>query len=693
MVGGHIIPGGSIYLGRRLPGAPESSLLNPDLPVAASADRCVVPAGGQGLAYQLLSPVARKAYLDWQAGGRRTDVMPGLVLLFCAGLERRILVDGNDDPVVHQELPALTAEVRRLRARYGDDAAALGNALDHLLDLLGLLTAPRDAPTAGPDRETPMGVRIALARFAVSSTPMPAAWARAWIRHHPSLTPRRSENDCPAEFERLFTVRYGERHGRGIVVPGDGTGIRLSYRPSNPGLAATLVWRADLPDLLSEPRRIRALSALRDEVAASLDPYRRWLARFPQGQGSLAAVPLLPAGLVDARHGRLGAVRVWAERRLDGQPRALIDAAEFWDFWSAADPERMATDEAAALLGVLAKLGLGVEPDVRFGAPPLVPGPAVLFRLGRPAADRPGPRFAAAAAIVRCAAVVASAAGPVDPRGPAGTALLTTVADLVAALCLEPGEDLRLAARLGWLLTTWVDVDRLGRQTTTMTSAEREIAGHYLVTVAVTADPVIGPATVTALTRLYRILGLQVDLVFQRLHDWSTAGAPVLPQLAGADVARVPGRRHDPDAGAEGPDEPVVVQSGGHEPSGYPLPWAASTGLRLDRSLIRKKVADSGTAAALLGVIFDDEEVADPAEPPSAIAGLDRAHGALLHALGERGAWTRAEFESLAAAHGVLPDGALDALNEAAIDATGAPIVEGEDTLTLANDVLLELLA
>jgi hypothetical protein len=136
-----------------------------------------------------------------------------------------------------------------------------------------------------------------------------------------------------------------------------------------------------------------------------------------------------------------------------------------------------------------------------------------------------------------------------------------------------------------------------------------------------------------------------------------------------------------------------VVQSGGHEPSGYPLPWAASTGLRLDRSLIRKKVADSGTAAALLGVIFDDEEVADPAEPPSAIAGLDRAHGALLHALGERGAWTRAEFESLAAAHGVLPDGALDALNEAAIDATGAPIVEGEDTLTLANDVLLELLA
>jgi hypothetical protein len=55
--------------------------------------------------------------------------------------------------------------------------------------------------------------------------------------------------------------------------------------------------------------------------------------------------------------------------------------------------------------------------------------------------------------------------------------------------------------------------------------------------------------------------------------------------------------------------------------------------------------------------------------------------------------WTRAEFESLAANHGVLPDGALDLLNEVAIDIVGAPVVEGDTTLTVADDVLLELLA
>jgi hypothetical protein len=703
-VGGHVIPGGLIYVGRRLPDATGllgPSLINPDLPVAATPGRCTVPGGGPDLAYRLLSPVARKEYLDWLAGGRRTDVDPGLVLLFCFGLERRILLDGDDDPAVRRELPALAAEAHRLRARYGDDSATLREALDSLLDLLALLTAGRNTPGTVPDRETPMAVRVGLARFAISETPVPVAWARAWIRHHPGYASRRSETECTAEFERLFTLRYRDRYGSGVSASGGGSGIRLRYHPSDPGLATTLVWRADLPDLWSERRGIRALAALREEVAAALDPYCRWLARFPQGRDSLAAVPLLPAELVDVRSGRLGAVRVWAERQLDGQPRALIDAGDFWEFWSAADPERMVTDEAAALLGVLARLGLGVEPDVRFGAPPLTRGPAVLFRLGGPAADRPGSRFGAAATTVRCAAAVASAAGPGDRRGSAGAALLATVFDLAAAVRLEPGEDLRLAARLGWLLTTRVEIDRLARQTTTLTPAEREIAGHYLITVAISADPVIGPATVAALTRLYRMLGLQVDLVFQRLHDRSTGGRTVLPRIAGTGNAPPQPRHRSLEADAERPDEPVVIQADGPRPSGYALPWATTvspTGFRLDRTLVQKKVAESGAAAAILGAIFETEETEPPPEPASAvparpIPGLDQVHGALLHALGERETWTREEFESLAAAHGVLPDGALDLLNEVAIDTTGAPVVDGDTTLAVANDVLLELLA
>lgn len=278
---------------------------------------------------------------------------------------------------------------------------------------------------------------------------------------------------------------------------------------------------------------------------------------------------------------------------------------------------------------------------------------------------------------------MASATGPVDPRGPVADALLSTVTDLAAALCLEPGEDIRLAARLSWLLTTRIDVDRLARQTSGLTPAEREVAGQYLAMVAATADPVIGPAKVTVLTQVYRILGLSVELVFQRLHARATGGGPALPRLTGSG-------RTVTEAGQA--DEPVVVQTGDDRPAGFTLPWA-SAGPRLDQALIQRRVAESDAAATLLSTIFEEGTEEPVHEQPAPVAGLDATHSALLRALGERPAWTREEFESVAAAHGLLPAGALDMLNEAAIDATGDPVIEGDAIITVAIDVLLELSA
>jgi hypothetical protein len=722
-VGAHGIPGGLIYIGRHLrayTGGVEPALINPDLPVTAAGVPTRRPDPGSAPAYHLLPASSRAAYLAWLAGGRTTEIADGLVLLFCFGLERRVLVDADHDPAARLELPAITAEVRRLRARYGDGGAALRVALDRLLELLELLTAPRLAPAGAPDggaarggpqadrgpAASSMAVRVALARFAAAAAPVPADWARVWARDHPALTRRSAQVHCPEEFDRLFARRYHDRHGSGLVPPDDVPGIRLRYRPSSPGLTATLVCREDLPDVLAEPRSARALGALADEVAAALDPYRRWLARFPQGRGSLAATTLLPLELVDAGRGELGALRVWAETRLDGRPWTVVDAAGFAAFWSTATPDRMARDEAAALLAVLALVGVGVEPDVRFGAPALAAGPALLFRLNRAAADRPGTRFRAAAAVARCAAAVASAAGPVDPRSPAGAAVLATVRDLAALFRVDPDEDVRLTARLAWLLTTGVDVDRLGRQTALLDRADRDIAGHYLIAMAAAADPAVPPATVAMLTRVYRILGLEPNLVFQRLHEHSLGGPPASVRPTASAGSTGPLDRAGPERSNER-DGPVVVRPAEAVPSGYALPWAATPaqpavppgGLPLDPAAIMRKLAESAVTATLLSSIFDTDGPPEPDRPAppvggtGCVAGFDLRHSLVLRALAARPSWTRAEFASLAAEHGVLPEGAFDLLNEVAIDAVGAPVLEDDVTLVVNNDVLLELLA
>jgi len=688
---GHVIPGGLFYLGGYLcgvTGRTDPALVNPALPVVSNGRVSAADDLGPVPAYHLLSPVARGAYLGWQAGGRRTDVPAGLVLLFCFGLERRVLHDAGRYPAVRDELPAIAAEVRRLRERYGRDTPELSDRLDKVLELVSVLAAPRHAPAATPaDRTAPVALRVALARFAASATPVPAAWAGLWARQHPLLTPRGVQTQCPDEFDRLFTLRYRETLGSGLVPSGDAPGLRIRYEPANPELDPTLVCREDLPDVLGEVRAGQALGALIDGIAAALDPYRRMVARFPQSRGSLAATRLLPVDLLDGDRGRFGALRVWTEARLDGRSLAVVDGAEFAAFWSTASPGRMARDEAAAFAEVLTLLGVGVEPDIRYGAPALGPGAVVLFRSGAPVwqrparagavaeADRPAPGFAAAATIVRCAAAVVAAAGPVAPHGAVWARALGAVADLAVACRIPVSQRSRLAARLGWLLATGVDVARLPRQVTRLTTAEREIAGGWLISIAAAVAPGFPPATVAALSRVYRILGLEIDALYHRLHAFSVAGA------AGPRAV-------------DGADEPVVVRTADPRRDGFTLPWSARAEMRLDQAAISRKIDESAAVATLLATIFDTDDavpvtVVDHADP---IAGLDPAHSALLRALAEQPSWTREEFAALAGRFGVLPDGALDVLNEAAMDTAGGPLIADGAILAVDDDVLREML-
>jgi hypothetical protein len=76
------------------------------------------------------------------------------------------------------------------------------------------------------------------------------------------------------------------------------------------------------------------------------------------------------------------------------------------------------------------------------------------------------------------------------------------------------------------------------------------------------------------------------------------------------------------------------------------------------------------------------------------VCGLDGAHTALLRQLREHPELGRVEFQELAAAHSLLPDGAIDALNEAALGLCDELVCEtDEDGIRISLDVLKEMLA
>jgi uncharacterized tellurite resistance protein B-like protein len=676
------LPDGMVYV--RAPGAGggarEPSAIDPALPMAERPSRDDEGAWFE-LRYEAMRPSLRVAYLHWLAGGRRHPrANIGHVLLFLAGLERRLLVDADDDAEAAGERDALVGEVRALQAAYGRNPL-LGTQAERLLDALDIRFAP--APSLGPppahEEGAPLSVRLrlGLAQFSRDGRPVPGEWALAWLLAHPEGRLRTPARRCPDEFAELWMLRYRERYGDGMVLSPIKTRLDLDYRPVNPSLGPVVpLAPPDLPDvgpLLAPVGRLRVLG---EEVAGELDTYSRWLGRHPEGRGTPAALALLPPALgAQRRAASATGLARFVEGALAGGDPAGVETRQLLAHWDASPRRgRLSSAEASLVAETLATRGFGLEPDPRFGAPPPDPaGTVVLFRLAGDREDEPSDGYVAAALLLQLAAVVAEAGGGVTEREER-----RLEAHLESALHLTAAERRRLQAHLRWVLGAGAGLAGARARIRRLERADRVAIGRFLVGVAGAGGPV-DPREVATLTKLFRLLGLPAAAVYRQLHGLM-AEAPV------RDPARPPGIGGE--AAAPGDGAPPVGP------------------LALDRRRIERTLSETHAVSALLSGVFNEEDEGVPPTPPRPappaadgeadarppLAGLDAAHSALVRALAARAEWERAEFDRLAAAQRLLPEGALDRVNEAAYDLCDAPLLDGDDPLEIDPDVLEELL-
>jgi TerB-C domain len=125
--------------------------------------------------------------------------------------------------------------------------------------------------------------------------------------------------------------------------------------------------------------------------------------------------------------------------------------------------------------------------------------------------------------------------------------------------------------------------------------------------------------------------------------------------------------------------------------------------LALDLSLIDQKQAETAAAAQLLQPIFTEETPVETALGNDSghsrsiatlsTAGLDEAHASFLRILSQQPSWNRQDLVKVAQNNGLLLDGVLEVINEAAIERCDDALTEGEDPIELNPDVLQELLS
>jgi tellurite resistance protein len=246
---------------------------------------------------------------------------------------------------------------------------------------------------------------------------------------------------------------------------------------------------------------------------------------------------------------------------------------------------------------------------------------------------------------------------------------------LESSLHLSAAERVRLRAHLAWLLAAAPGTSGLKKRLSALDEAQRRAVGRYLVAVA-GADGHFDPSEVTALTKMYRLLAFTAADAYSDIHA-----------LASATPAA---------------DKPVTVQEADRRPTGFaipapPTPEAPEPGtVNLDMQRVQQTIEETRAVATLLTDILEDEEPAPPEAPPTpvdAVDGLDGSHSALARQLAAKESWSRADLEMLAATHGLLPDGAIDAINEAALDRTGEMLCNGDDPVTVDLTIASELLS
>jgi hypothetical protein len=639
-------------------------LINPSLKVASgrvstNADMGYWPS------YADVTPEHRLAYLTWLSTGKCDTSFPvGYAFLYFYGLERRLLVD---DPRPEEEA-LLVEEVERLCGLYASNHsfAHYSKALLDVVELRRLCARPSGLDAWKPDlntvsRDMPLPLKVKLAIYAARGTPLDFEHAMAGmlsmapdqggIRYTAGVTRTR------LEFMELVRRRFAMRFPEGFRLRDrkDST-LVLGYRPASAHLEVAM--RVEGTGRLPDPMTLNwtKMTELCAKAAEDLAPFAKAVGKNRIRANSLEAGLALPSELAD--FGAIAPFKQW----LDGLPGPVAEVSlktlGRWCFGEGR--EASGIKQARELSSMLARLGYGMEPDPTHGAEK--PGANVLlFRAAATdAASAPGTAFHYAALV---AAVLASA----EP-GPDG---VRVVSELAMRLRLDAAEAVRLAARHRLMRGRPLPTGRLKTLAGKLSSEERGAVAAMTATVAAACGEV-SHATVAALERLHDAVGIERRRLYAALHQGAAAAAPRAT-------------------------EPVVVEQRAAKRGAFriplpPAPHAAQDGgLIIDMAKVSAILRETREVTEVLAAIYEGNEPSAPLPVTEVkrevidgrFRGLDPEHASFLEALCRRESWGRAEFEAKAREFGLMPDGAVETINEWAYDALGDELIEDGDPLSI----------
>ena len=513
----------------------------------------------------------------------------------------------------------------------------------------------------------PLGLRVVLGRRAGDGLPLNADWALSWYCAHPDYALRTAASRAFPEFQALFSILFAERYPAGMKMPLPKRTLRAQYQSASSEFEVGLEeYIGALPDISRITQPLNAARNLVEEATDSLDKYSRFLGRNPHGRGTIEAHALLPERLWEVfPSSEMDSLREWAGGIIGGGGLCPVEAVV--ERLEGAVPEIIGKRQLTDAADALARLSVGMAPDPRFALrSPKWGEPVVLFGLpeGVTRLEAVSDKYRSLLVTVAIGSFVAQADESVGE---------SELHALAAAIDRDPdlaeGERSRLKANLKWMMAVRPDLSLLRRHLRNAPYETSHEMGQIALSIAA-SDGVISGKEVAALERLYTALGLETGGIYSALHSLTSADDPVtvIPPAEGQPGFAIP-----------------------------PRPDSEST-LSLDADRVAAVMTNTARVSALLNEIFRDEEPEEePAEEhgeaDSEFGGLDEKHAAFLGELISRLHWDEDEYRTLARQFRLLPDGAMETVNEWSHERFGDLLIEEDNGFLINSEVKDEILA
>lgn len=672
-VAGTVITNGMVYVGGQLQvpgsyyGEVDNCLINPALKVAKNSHGVTGDDMPYWPQYSGISPGNRKKYLEWLSDGAKdAEASIGYVFLYFYGLERRLFYDQSLEDAVD-----IISEIKRLLTLYGN-SRSVSSYFNSALSLSNLLlhenlTVP---PAIAPERygwEVPLDVRLYLGNKLQSDPTLHSDDLSLWLLKYPDTRLRTPAFRLEKQFVALIRLRLAEKYPKGLKVRVPKKKISPEYSASSGTFTADLSrFLGDVPDIGGLKPPLKQAQQLVDDALKDLDKLSRYMGRTPSAEGTLKAASLLPSELVNEYGGdAVQSLYAW----LRDQHRSSGGIAP------------LATLIAKATNNTGTKIPKAVFKEAHSLVTALgwniIPAPIELIGTAKPdmkiliiPADRggmpfqyPSPKFLLAIFELTLGCCIARADDSFLE-----TEMIQLSKRVETSNQLSADEKARLHHYVQWLTIQAVDFAAIRRKLKTVDEAAKETIATLAISIAA-ADGQIVPKEVQTLEAIYQSMGLEKQALFSALHAIE-ASVDQDQKMQGTWSKPLESRKHKV----------------GNKP------------IRLDPERIAEILHDTARASTLLAEIFREEstqpeEVAvasddETHESISAYEGLDRAHAQLLDLLLERDEWPRDDYERLATNLHLMPNGAMETINEWSFEVHDEAILEDDNPLTINADLL-----